>query len=286
MTSSPLTGTVTFLFTDIEGSTRCWEQHPTAMRVPSARDALCARDRRHDGGHVFKTMGDVFSPRSAARPTPSPPRWPPSSHLHAEPWGETGPLRVRMALHTGAAEERDGDYFGPPLNRVARLLAAGHGGQILLSQADAGAGARPAAAGVDLRDLGEHRLKDLSGPSGSSSSSRPTCPPSSRRCSTLDARPNNLPRRRTPLIGREQEVAAVRDAAAAPGRAPADADRAGRHRQDPPGLQVAAELLDEFADGVFFVALAPISDPELVAADDRPGARRARSRRPARCWRA
>src|SRR5947209_4799902 len=130
------TGTVTFLFTDIEGSTRLWEQHPEAMQLALARhDALLRAAIQTHGGHVFKAMGDQFCAAFATAPDAVAAAIEAQGALNAEPWGETGPLRVRMALHTGATELRDSDYFGPPLNRVARLLDAGHGGQILLSQA-------------------------------------------------------------------------------------------------------------------------------------------------------
>ena len=162
------TGTVTFLFTDIEGSTRLLGgSSPEAMRAALARHDALLRDAVDRGArrHVFKTIGDAFcaafaEPADARRAALDAQR-----ALAAERWpAMPAPLKVRMALHTGVAEERDGDYFGPPVNRVARLLATGHGGQVLLSQA-VGEPCRDALpAGVDLRDLGEHRLKDLARP--------------------------------------------------------------------------------------------------------------------------
>jgi class 3 adenylate cyclase len=134
--SSPPSGTVTFLFTDIEGSTKLWESHPEAMQRALARhDEILRRVTEEQDGYVFKTVGDAFccafpTAQVAVEATLEAQRT-----LFAQEWGETGPLRVRMALHAGAAEERHGDYFGPPLNRVARLLSAGHGGQVLLSAA-------------------------------------------------------------------------------------------------------------------------------------------------------
>src|SRR5262249_1417383 len=130
------TGTVTFLFTDIVGSTQLWEQHRRAMLTALNRhDAILRQAIAAHGGTVFQTAGDSFS---AAFPTAAAALL--AAHaaqcaLYAEDWGAPGPLRVRMALHTGAATAREGDYVGSPLNRVARLLATGHGGQILLSQA-------------------------------------------------------------------------------------------------------------------------------------------------------
>src|SRR6185312_488647 len=132
---SRATPVFTFLFTDIEGSTRRWESYPDAMREALARhDALVRAAVARSGGRVFKAIGDAFcavfpSPRGAIDGALAIQR-----ALAAEAWGEVGPLRVRAAVHSGAAEERDDDYFGPALNRVARLLSAGHGGQTLLSR--------------------------------------------------------------------------------------------------------------------------------------------------------
>src|SRR5947208_465646 len=132
------TGIVTFLFTDIEGSTRLWEQQPEAMRAALAgHDALLRAAIEAHGGQIFKTVGDQFCAAFAAAPDALAAALEAQRALAAETFAAVGPLRVRMALHTGAAEERGGDYFGPPLNRLARLLAAGHGGQVLLSQASA-----------------------------------------------------------------------------------------------------------------------------------------------------
>src|SRR5688572_26425623 len=134
------TGAVTFLFTDIEGSTTRWERQPEAMRVVLARhDALLRETIVEHGGHVVKTMGDAFL-AAFGRPLDGVlAALDAQQRLQTEPWSEIAPeiggLRVRMALHTGVAEERDGDYYGPALNRAARLLAAGHGGQALLSLA-------------------------------------------------------------------------------------------------------------------------------------------------------
>ena len=121
-------GTVTFLFTDIEGSTVRWERQPEAMRVALARhDTLVRAAIVEHGGHVVKTMGDAFHAAFSRAPDAVAAALDAQRQLQAEPWGEIGPVRVRMALHTGAAEERDGDYYGPALNRAARLMSVGHG---------------------------------------------------------------------------------------------------------------------------------------------------------------
>jgi len=159
------TGTVTLMFTDIEGSTRLWEAHAAAMRAALARhDALlrhCIGD--HDG-HVFKTGGDAFCAAFHTAADAVAAALDAQRALHREPWPEAAKLRVRMALHSGAVDMRDGDYFGAPLNRVARLLAAGHGGQTLLSESthDLCRDHLPPLASV--KALGSHGLKDLGRP--------------------------------------------------------------------------------------------------------------------------
>src|SRR5688572_27069254 len=158
----PPRGAVTFLFTDIEGSTRRWERDQAAMAAALARhDALLRAAIEEHGGHVFKTIGDAFcaafaDPAAAVAAALAAQRW-----LAAERWGETGPIRVRMALHTGEPEHRDRDYFGPPVNRVARILSTGAGEQVLVSAATAALVGDRLPDGATLRDLGAHRLKDL-----------------------------------------------------------------------------------------------------------------------------
>lgn len=165
MTQAP-SGTVTFLFTDIEGSTAKHEARPEEMAIAVARhDEIVRGAIEGNGGYVFATGGDAFcaafaTSRDAIRAALSAER-----ALSAEAWPEgVGPVRVRMGLHTGMAEERGGNYYGSPLNRTARLMSAGHGGQVLLSDAtynlvrDHLSRIEPEA---ELRDLGEHRLKDL-----------------------------------------------------------------------------------------------------------------------------
>ncbi|MFO1317408.1 MAG: adenylate/guanylate cyclase domain-containing protein [Burkholderiales bacterium] len=161
-TVPPPTGTLTFLFTDIEGSTRMWEAAPDAMQAALARhDAILRRDIEARGGHVFKTAGDAFcaafaTPRHALEAALAA-----QQALRTEPWPVQAPIRVRIALHTGAAELRDGDYFGPPLNHVARLLSAGHGGQTLISSSTCELCHDRLPAGAAMKSLGEHSLKDL-----------------------------------------------------------------------------------------------------------------------------
>jgi class 3 adenylate cyclase/DNA-binding CsgD family transcriptional regulator len=218
---SPPTGTVTFLFTDIEGSTRLWERYPDAMPAALARhDALLREALEAQGGYVFKTVGDAFCAAFATAPAALAAALTAQRALQAEPWGETGALQVRMALHTGAADERDGDYFGPPLNRVARLLATGHGGQVLLSHATAQLVRDRLPAHVTLRVLGEYRLKDLTHTEQVFQLVAADLPADFPPLLSLDAVTTILPASRSGFVGRERELAtlAARLEAAAGGR--------------------------------------------------------------------
>lgn len=258
----PPTGTVTYLFTDIEGSTQLWGKYPAAMKVALAHhDALVRETIESHGGYVFKTVGDAFCAAFRTAPEALAAALGVQRALHAENWGET-PLRVRMSLHTGNAEERDGDYFGPPLNRVARLLSAGHGGQVLLSAATQELVRDQLPEGASLRDLGERRLKDLDRAERIFQLVVPDWPADFPPLKTLEVFPNNLPVQLTSFVGREKEMAEIKRLLAAarlltltgPGGT-------GKTRL---ALQVAADSLDAFLDGVWLVELADISDPALV----------------------
>jgi predicted ATPase/class 3 adenylate cyclase/Tfp pilus assembly protein PilF len=260
------TGTVTFLFTDIEGSTKLWERGPEAMSEALPRHDKMLREsiEIHDG-HVFKTMGDAFCAAFSTATDALEAALESQRRLFSSEWGQTGPLWVRMALHTGTAEERDGDYFGPPLNRVARLLSAAYGGQVLLSQTTQELVRDQLPADVELQDLGEHRLKDLGRPEHvfqlATSDLTAVFPP----LRTLDVHPNNLPLQPTPLVGREREVEEVALRVRSEEVRLLTLTGPGGTGKTRLGLQVAADLLEEFSDGVFFVALATITEPELVA---------------------
>src|SRR6266540_4633175 len=159
------TGTLTFCFTDIEGSTQLWEQHPQAMPAALARhDAILHALITAHHGVVFKTVGDSAHAVFSTAPDALAAALACQRALHAEPWGPTGPLHVRMALHTGAAEQIHGDYAGPPLNRLARILDAGSGGQILLSLATEQLVRDHLPSGVTVHDLGTYHLKGLRHP--------------------------------------------------------------------------------------------------------------------------
>lgn len=157
-----LSGTVTFLFTDIEGSTKLWESQHENMGAALARhDALLRQCIAAHRGQVFKTAGDAFCAVFATATDAVNAALASQQALHAETWPENGAIRARMALHTGAAELRDHDYFGTPLNHVARLLDVAHGGQTLLSEITHNLCRDRLASGVMLKSLGEHGLRDL-----------------------------------------------------------------------------------------------------------------------------
>ncbi|HEU5100840.1 MAG TPA: tetratricopeptide repeat protein [Roseiflexaceae bacterium] len=258
-------GIVTFLFTDIVGSTRLWEQHPELMGAAiDHHEALLRQVVTDAGGLVFKTVGDAVCAAfgdavDAVRAALAGQR-----ALLAEAWGSTGPLLVRMALHTGVVAAHDGDYAGLPLSRVARLLAAAHGGQILLSLATHELVREQLPSDAAVYDLGAHRLKDLSRPEQIFQLGAPDLPADFPALQTLDARRTNLLAQPTALIGRERELAQVTGLLSRPDVRLVTLIGPGGTGKTRLGMQAAAELLDSFADGVFFVDLAPISDPELV----------------------
>src|SRR6266542_4471125 len=245
-------GTLTFCFTDIEGSTQLWEQHPQMMPAALARhDAILRQAVVAHSGSVFKTVGDSIHAVFARAADALAAALAAQRALCAETWAISAPLRVRMALHTGAAEIRDGDYFGPPLNRIARILALGHGGQILLSRATHDLIADDLLPQTALHDLGEHYLRDLSRPEQIYQLISADLPSDFPPLRTLDIRRHNLPTQPTTLIGREQEVAGVLQLLQQPSVRLVTLTGPGGIGKTRLALQVAAELLDAFPNGVW-----------------------------------
>ena len=259
------TGTVTFLFTDIEGSTQRWDAHREAMSAAVQRhDAIVRAAMDAHGGYVFKTLGDAFCVAFARSDAAVAAALDFQRALAAEDFAAVGGLRVRVALHTGTADERDSDYFGPAVNRVARLLSIGHGGQTLLSGVmhDFVLGSLPSR--VSLRDLGEHRLKDLSRPEYVYQLVAPDLASEFPALRSLESMANNLPLQMTSFVGREREVAEI-------------AELLGTHRlvtlvgsggigKTRTSLQVAANLLDGSGNGVWFIELAPLASGGYIPA--------------------
>jgi predicted ATPase/class 3 adenylate cyclase len=260
------TGTITLLFTDIEGSTRLLqrlgERYPGVLQ--EHRRLLQGAFQAH-GGLEVEVQGDSFFVVFRRAVDGIAAAVAGQRALADHPWFAGGVVQVRMGLHTGEPARAGEGYAGLDVHRAARLSAAGHGGQVLLSASTRVLIEGKLPPGVSLRDLGEHRLKDLSRPEHIYQLVMSGLPSDFPTLRTLEARPNNLSVQPTTLIGREQDVKTVlgimlrQDVRLLTLTGPAGT---GKTRL---GLQVAAELLDHFQDGVFFVALAPISDPELVA---------------------
>jgi Adenylate and Guanylate cyclase catalytic domain len=234
------------------------------MQVALARhDEILRNAIEERGGYVFKTVGDAFCCAFTTATDALDAALEVQRMLFDEEWQETDHFRVRMALHTGAAQERDGDYFGPPVNRVARLLSAGHGGQVLLSLPTQELVRDQLPAGTSLMDLGERRLKDLFRAEWIFQLVSPDLPSEFPPLRTLEAYRNNLPLQPTPLIGREKEVSEVCDLLHGDQTRLLTLTGPGGTGTTRLALQAAADLLEEFPDGAFFAQLATITKAEL-----------------------
>ena len=269
MTISPelSSHTFTFLFTDLEGSTQLWEQFPEAMKPALERhDALLRSAVESSNGQVIKTTGDGLMAFFASAIDGVNACLKAQHSLKDESWGETGPLHVRMGLHVGEAQPRSGDYFGPAVNRAARLMSVAHGGQVLLSAVTVDLVADMLPEGTSLRDLGEHRLKDLERPEHIFQLLHPDLVADFPPLASLDLRPNNLPAQPTPLIGREAELGEILKRLDSEGVRILTLTGPGGIGKTRLALQTAADLIDRFEDGVYFVDLAPIRDTASVPA--------------------
>jgi predicted ATPase/class 3 adenylate cyclase/Tfp pilus assembly protein PilF len=254
---------LTFLFTDIEGSTSLWEQYPETMHIALAHhDALLRSAIESHHGHVFKTLGDAFC---AAFPTAHDAL---AAAFEAQRALQTGPapvepvLRVRMALHAGPVEQRDNDYFGPVLNRTSRIMGVGHGGQILLSELVMERVRAQLPQGMSLLDLGHHRLRDLQTPEHLFQPAHLDLLTDFPPLRSLSALPNNLPFQSTRLIGREKELETLQNLLSRAHLVTlTGVGGTGKTRL---ALQAAAELPERSGDGVWLIELAPLADPALL----------------------
>jgi predicted ATPase/class 3 adenylate cyclase/nucleotide-binding universal stress UspA family protein len=264
-TSDQASKTYTFLFTDLEGSTRLWEQFPQTMKTSLERHDVLLRSAVEDSnGRVVKTTGDGLTAVFDSTYDGLIACLKAQQSLNGEPWGETGPLRVRIGLHVGEAQPRGGDYYGSAVNRAARIMAVAYGGQVLLSAAAANLVADHLPDGTSLRDLGEHRLKDLERPEHIFQLIIPGLEADFPPLMSLDQRPNNLPAQPTGLIGREVELAEIMKRLSSNGARLLTLTGPGGIGKTRTALQAAAELIEQFKDGVYMVDLAPIRDPKLV----------------------
>jgi predicted ATPase/class 3 adenylate cyclase len=252
------TGTVTFLFSDIESSTLRWERDRKAMEPALARhDELMRATLEARGAYVFKTIGDAFCAAFAAASDAIAAALDAQHALAAADFSAVDGMRARMALHAGSAAERDGDYFGPTVNRVARLLAIGHGGQVLLSGACMELVRGELPPQCSLRDLGAHRLKDLAQPERVYQLIAPDLPQAFPELRSLDHLSNNLPSQLTSFVGREDDVAEI--ASLLQEHRLVTLIGSGGVGKTRASLQVAANLIDDFGDGVWLVELAPLT---------------------------
>lgn len=262
--AGPSTATVTFLFTDVEGSTRLWEAHPDAMGELVARhDKLIAEAVERNAGRVFKTVGDACCAVFSSAPSAVMAAIEIQAEMETLTHFGVGPLRVRTALHTGEAQIRGGDYFGSALSRVARLLSIGHGRQVLLSLSTQELAREAAPKESAFLDLGSHRLKDLQHPERVFQLAYPGLCKEFPPLRSLSALPNNLPQQVSSFIGREKEIAEV--------RAALDHSRlltltgAGGSGKTRLAVQVAAETLHRYSDGVWFAEFASLTEATLVS---------------------
>lgn len=256
---------LTYLFADIESSTRLWEQYPSEMTTALARhDAILSAAINDSGGRLIKTTGDgglaVFDSVGASVAAALENQ----RNLAIETWGATGPIRVRIGIHSGESENRDGDVFGAAVNRAARIMAAGHGGQVLLSGLSAGLAAGELPEGVSLRDLGVHRLKDLTLPEHLFQLVHPDIDSDFAAPLTLDSRPHNLPLQTNEFLGRTNELTAIEAMLESPSIRLLTIVGPGGAGKTRLGLQVAADQSHRFADGAFFVDLSLERDPDAA----------------------
>ena len=255
--------TLAFLFTDVEGSTQRWERHPAEMSDAMVRhDAILRHAIRERHGSPFKIAGDRFCSVFDTDASAVEAAVDAQLALSRESFEAVGGLNVRMALHSGSAEARQGDYFGPTVNRVARLLSIAHGGQVLASAVVAERAKAHLPARYGWHELGVHRMKDLVDPETVFQVDFPGLRSDFPPLRSLGTLPNNLPAQVSPLVGRRTEIADITRLVRSHHVVTlAGAGGIGKTRA---ALQVGADLLDGSGDGVWFVDLATVTDPQRV----------------------
>ena len=260
-----LTGTVTFLFTDIEGSTRLLQSDGQRWSSVLTRhqELLRAAFDAH-GGVEVSTEGDSFFVTFPTAPSAVAAAVAAQRGLANEPWPEGLQVRVRMGMHTGEASFGTDGYVGLHVHRASRIASVGHGGQVLLSDTTRSLAREALPEGVELRDLGVHRLKDLEQPERLWQLVVPDLQSDFAVIASLDAVPNNLPTRLTTFLGRAREIGEI-SALLAESRLLTLTGPGGTGKTRL-SLEVAGRSLELFPDGVFFVELATITQPELVSA--------------------
>ena len=259
------TGTITLCFTDMEGSTRLLQrlgEHYAAVLADCRHLVRQVFTRYH--GHEVDTQGDAFFVAFARATDAISAASDIQRALADHAWPDGASVRVRIGLHTGEPMLTADGYIGMDVHHAARIMSAAHGGQVLLSPTTRQLVEQHLPAGTSLQDLGEHRLKDLQRPSHLFQLSLKDLPTNFPPLKTLDTHPNNLPIQPTPFIGREKEVAAVSRLLKRPDVRLVTLTGPGGVGKTRLGLHVAAELSDDFANGVFIVALAPLNDPTQV----------------------
>jgi predicted ATPase/class 3 adenylate cyclase len=256
-------GTVTFLFTDLEGSTRLWDEHPNAMSVALARhDEIVGDAISSHRGHVFSTGGDGVAAAFSRSVDALEAAVGLQRRLRAELWPDGLDLRVRVGIHTGEAEERNGDYFGPPLNLAARIMSAAHGGQIVVSRATAELLDRRTA--VELIELGSFRLKGIREAVSLFGVMADALPWSGEPLAAAETRLGNLPRPMTDFVGRRVEL--QQKAPELLGRSLMTVTGTGGVGKTRFAIELGWLVVEEFVHGVWLVELAPVGDPDAVVA--------------------
>ena len=257
------TGDVTFLFSDIEGSTARWKMYPDAMPVLLRRhDDLLHAAIAQCNGTVFKTVGDEFCAVFELSEDAVGAAIAAQRALAAQDWSGVGGLRVRMAVHRGPVSARGGDFFGSTVNFIARLLSAGHGGQVLISADAASSLHDTGGRSVELRDLGRHRLKDFSELESIYQLIAPSLPEIFPPLRTVAERPSNLPQYLPELLGRERDAEQLRLLLSQ--HRLVSLTGAGGVGKTSLAVQVGADLLSAHEDGVWLAELAPV-DGDAVA---------------------